>query len=75
MSKGSRIKENNNFFEAFVFYECFIGVGHRSKECRSKKNNEIFGQLSELSNTYCRTVIRVSDTATRLLLEVSVLHI
>jgi hypothetical protein len=37
MSKGSRIKENNKFFGAFVFYECFIVSDTNPKSVEVRK--------------------------------------
>jgi len=51
----------------WVLYRC----QHRSYECRSKAKNNYLGHRSDM----CRAgVIGVSDTATRLVLEVSVHH-
>jgi len=63
-----------------VFYDCHTSVGHRSNECRSKEENKFLKHLFELVShmSYkCHTNVRhqrVLDTATRLILEVFVLH-
>lgn len=69
-----------------MLIEYQMGVGHQYKECRSKENKSfIWGNLFDFSDTWffwhvsyrCHTSVghrHVSDTATRLLLEVFVLH-